>query len=399
MKLTSLLHIIFLSSFEFSVAQSVIFEPSLRAAFNKAEHENKLVFVEYYNAECPVCKKLEPVFQDHELGRFYNEHFINYKLNTENIKKEDSIFILKRGLKFESVPYFLFFDNAQNLVHYSGTKQDIRYLVEAGKTALDPEERTANLINKYNSGDRTIKALYAYSNLLQLYKNDSLRMIIAGELFNAFPKEDLGSEKSYIITKNCVNSIENGFFKYWISHIDELKEFEKKAKGGHEINVLEDILLKSINSDERKGWGLTKIQSVKEMILKTELSKDPDSFFWEQESMLLVKENRTGKAADLFLQTIANDSSNITAAAYVINYYLTIFKDSTDLRIVKPWIDRLNKKNISKAEAADLIYCNILFYKRMKDKKMVTQLGRQAVRFYKDNKIDSARLNLLLTDP
>ena len=390
--------LLFLSGTGLCAAQAVIFEPSLKTAFEKAEQQKKLVFVEYYNSECPVCKKLEPVFSDAELGKFYNEHFINYKLNTENIRKEDSLFILRTGLKFESVPYFLFFDNTEHFVHYSGTKQDITYLIEAGKTALNPVERSANLVNKYNSGDRSIKTLYAYSNLLQLYKNDSLRMIIAAELFQAFPKADLGSEKSYIITKNCVSSIDNGFFMYWIGHVDEFKAFEKRSKNAHETNVLADILLRSINSIERKNWSLSKIQAVKEMILKTELSKDPNSFFWEQESMLLVKENQSGKAADIFRQTIAANSDTITAAVYVINYFLTLFKETADLRVVKPWIDRLSKKTKSKSEEAELMYSNILYYKKMKDRKMVTQLGKEAERFYKENKINTGKLDLLLTD-
>ena len=130
-------------------AQVVNFEPSLQTAFEKAAQQHKLVFVEYYNTECPVCKKLEPVFANDELSKFYNENFINYKLNTEHIKKEDSVFIQRAGLKFESVPYFLFFDSNQRFVHYSGTKQDISYLINAGKTALNPTERTTNLVNKY----------------------------------------------------------------------------------------------------------------------------------------------------------------------------------------------------------------------------------------------------------
>jgi thiol-disulfide isomerase/thioredoxin len=389
---------IFLFSIGFCRAQNVIFEPSLKTAFEKAKQENKLVFVEYYNEKCPVCQKLEPVFRESELSRFYNEHFINYKLNTENIKKEDSLFILNTGLKFESVPYFLFFDDHQNFVHYSGTKPDVEYLVTAGKTALDPNERTGELATKYNAGDRSIKTLYAFSNLLQLYKNDSLRTIIADELFSVFPQKELGTEKSYIITKNCVTTIENGFFMYWINHIKEFEEFEKNAKTVHKTNVLGDILLKSINSDQRKNWDLQKIKAVKKMILETELSKDPNAFFWEQEARLLVKEDHSKDALDLFLRIIVNDSDNITTATYVINYYLNILEHSSDLKIIKTWIDKLSGKNMNNAEKGALMYCNILFYKKIKDKKKAKELGSSAILFYKDNNLDAARLNLLLSD-
>jgi thiol-disulfide isomerase/thioredoxin len=393
-----IINIIFLFSIDICTAQTVNFESSLKTAFEKAKHENKLVFVEYYNEECPVCQKLEPVFRDSALSKFYNEHFINYKLNTENIKKEDSLFILGTGLKFESVPYFLFFDEHQNFVHYSGTKQDIEYLVTAGKTALDPKERTAELANKYKAGDRSIRTLYAYSNLLQLYKDDSLRTIIADELFRVFPEKELGTQKSYVITKNCVASIENGFFIYWIKHIDEFKGFEKKANTSHPTNVLGDILLKSINGDQRKSWDLQKINAVKKMIMETELSKNPNAFFWEQESMLLVKDNRSNEALDLFRQVIVNDSDNITAAVYVINYYLNILAYNPDLKIIKTWIDKLSAKKMSNADKGSLMYCSILFYKKIKDKKMAKEIGQSALLFYKDNNIDATMLNELLSD-
>ena len=392
------INIILLCSSLFCMAQTVNFEPSLKIAFEKAKQQHKMVFVEYYNAECPVCIKLEPVFADTGLSKFYNENFINYKLNTKGIKSEDSLFIQQAGFQFESVPYFLFFDNERDFVHYSGTKQDITYLINAGKTALAPGERSADLPSKYNSGNRTIKTLYAYSNLLELYKNDSLRYIIADELFKAYPKEDLGKEKSYIITKNCVNSINNGFFIYWLNHIDEIKAFEKNAKNAHQTNVLGDILQKSINSNERKSWDLAKIRSVKEMILKTEMSKEPDAFFWEQESALLVKEKRNNEALELFKLQIANDSDVISSTTYTIDHFLNLFTDRLSLDRIKIVIDRLSAKKTDKTEKADLMYSAILYYKKVNDKKTANQLGARAVSFYKANKIDAGKLNRLLSD-
>ncbi len=392
------IHIIFLYSVSFCVAQSVNFEPSLKIAFEKAKQQKKMVFVEYYNAECPVCMKLEPVFSDTELSKFYNGNFISYKLNTKQIKQEDSLFIQKAGFRFESVPYFLFFDNDGAFVHYSGTKQDISYLINAAKTALAPGERSADLPAKYNSGDRTIKTLYAYSNLLELYKNDSLRTILADELFKAYPKEDLGKEKSYIITKNCVTSINNGFFAYWVNHIDEIKAFEKNAKSVHPTNVLRDILRNSINSNERKSWDLARIRAVKEMIRKTEMSKDPDAFFWEQESALLVKEGRNTEALELFKLRIENDSDIISASTYTIDHFLNLFADRLSLDKIKTVIDRLSAKKADKAGKADLMYSTLLYYKRINDKKTVKKLGINAASFYKANKIDASKLNLLLND-
>jgi len=395
MKLLHLLIPVLLSSL-CTAAQSVHFEMSLQTTFEKAAQQNKMVFVEYYNADCPVCKKLAPVFSDTALGKFYNTHFVNYKLNTENIKKEDSLFIDHTGLKFESVPWFIFFDSSKHFLHYSGTKPAIDYLINIGNTALNPEERAAALPGKYASGDRSIKTLYAYSNLLQLYKNDSLRNLIADELFNIFPKDQLGSEKSYIITKNCVSTISNGFFIYWIDHAATINTFEKNNTGAHPTHVLADILLKSINSAERKNWDLQQIKKVKAMIAATALSKDPDAFFWEQESTLLVKENQTGKAMDLFRQRIVADSGDINTTVFTIEHFLQLYTDKASLTIIKHSIDQLSLKKITPVEKSKLLYTNILFYKQYGDSPTARKLGQQAVSFYKTNKLDTARLDELI---
>lgn len=261
-----------------SFAQHVNFEPALSIALKKARAQNKPLFIEYYNSECSVCQKLEPVFLNDTLARYYNEHFVSYKLNTEKEKKEDSLFIARAGLHFEDVPNFLFFDSNGKFIHYSGTKPEIHYLINAATTALDPNERSSSLAQKYNSGDRSIKTLYAYSNLLKLYKNTALRKTIANELYAVYPKEELGTQKSYIITKNCVDDIDNGFFKYWIVHIEEMKQYEKNSKTLHVTNVLADILQKAINENRNK-WDAATIRQVKVWIVETELGKDPDAFF------------------------------------------------------------------------------------------------------------------------
>ena len=128
-----------------ALGQSVHFENSLKTAFEKAKQENKPVFIEYYNSECPVCRKLEPYFSDARMGDFYNTHFVNYKLNTKDMIKEDSLFMAKSGIKFTHVPYFLFFDANQKFLHYSDTKPEVDYLIEIGIKALNPVERDANL--------------------------------------------------------------------------------------------------------------------------------------------------------------------------------------------------------------------------------------------------------------
>jgi thiol-disulfide isomerase/thioredoxin len=332
-------------------AQSIEVQPSLAAAFEKAKAENKLVFVEYYHAECPVCKRLEPLFSDSLMRTFYNKNFVNYKMNTQKNKPEDSSFMYSVGLKPESVPIFFFFDKNKQFAHFSYTKNDVKYLLEIGEAALSPTERAANLASKYQAGDRSIRTLYAYSNLAELYHQDSLMVVLADDLFKSFPSANLGNKKSYTITKHCVTTIENGFFQYWMNHIELLQGFETGLVNGHkEKEELGKILSKSINSPASKTWDLEKIQSVKIMISKVELSDNPDAFLWQQEAALLLKAKRNDEAMQLLQRLLAHPKTEIKGATYYLDVFLSLLTEKKDLDTFKKALD---EQCIKAKEAAD----------------------------------------------
>ena len=370
------------------------FENSIKAAFEKATLENKPVFVEFYNSECVVCLKLEPSFSDAKMGEFYNAHFVNYKLDTRKMKPEDSFFIAKSGLQLTSVPYFLFFDVNENLLHYSDPKPDVNVLIETGNTALNPDERTGGLEKKYKNGDRSIKTLYAYSLLVQLYNNDSLTTILADDLFTSFPKNDLDSKKSYIITKNCVNSIENGFFKYWIQHMDKWVAWESEKHKGQEKQRLADIVRKSIYSKEAENWNLEKIAEVKKYILLTELSNDPEAFFWEQETTLLVQQKRYDEALSIGKQMLDEEKKGIKASLGVIRHFFNILSTSNELNIVKKWLDKIASRREDISDQADIMYLNALYYTKTNQAEQARKTIAAALVFYQKNKLDTK----LLTD-
>ena len=53
-------------------------------AIEKAKKEKKLVFIDTYASWCKPCKKQEPVFRDRSVAQFFNDHFVNVKVNMDN---------------------------------------------------------------------------------------------------------------------------------------------------------------------------------------------------------------------------------------------------------------------------------------------------------------------------
>lgn len=264
-----------------TISAQVVFESSLNEAFKKAKEQDKIVFIEYYNSDCPVCKRLGDLLKNDSLvAAYYNKNFINYAMNTNgSLAEEDETFINEANLHFTSVPVLLYFDSNKQFIHHSGVNVDSDHIINEGKKAKHPDYRTSSLKAKYEKGDRTVRTLYAYCDFLLIHNDETTLKKVSQELFDAFKKEELPTKKSYIVLKQVVISTDNGFFQFWINNLDNLKDFESGYKAGTEISYLEKIVLKELNDPTIKSWNTSKKDKYKEYILKLKITDNPDVYF------------------------------------------------------------------------------------------------------------------------
>lgn len=80
-----------LLSIGFLQAQSSIsfYENSFEEALAVAKSEGKDVFLDTYAPWCKPCKKMDKVFRNSKVANFYNENFINVKVNVDLIKGKE----------------------------------------------------------------------------------------------------------------------------------------------------------------------------------------------------------------------------------------------------------------------------------------------------------------------
>lgn len=74
---------------EVSSDYSVLFieNGSISLLMEKAKLENKIIFLDFYADWCGPCKQMDrEVFQDKRIGEFFNENFINFKVDGERGK-------------------------------------------------------------------------------------------------------------------------------------------------------------------------------------------------------------------------------------------------------------------------------------------------------------------------
>lgn len=96
-KTTLLLGILFLvaTSFKGSVDAGIAFHHGNYAAAKKiAKQTNKTIFIDGYTEWCGPCKRMaKEVFTDAAVGKYFNENFINVKMDME---KTDGMLVSRR---------------------------------------------------------------------------------------------------------------------------------------------------------------------------------------------------------------------------------------------------------------------------------------------------------------
>ena len=130
----------------------------------KAKEEDKLIFVDCYTDWCGPCKWMTAnVFPDEGVGTFYNDHFINVKIDME--KGEGILFAKAYGVR--AYPTLMFIDAKGEIVHQAVGSRPADGFLTLGSAATDPDQRIGSLSAKYNEGNRETAFLMSYAKAMK----------------------------------------------------------------------------------------------------------------------------------------------------------------------------------------------------------------------------------------
>ncbi len=346
-------------------SQGIAFEPTIDAAFKKAKATGKPVFVECYHPNCPICMALEPTLKNAEVGKYYNQNFINYKLNLSDAKQV--AFLTKKKIYLPGFPLFLFFDKNQNILHHTDPVNAPKDLIQHAKDAVNPDIQTGSSWKKYQGGNREVSTLTGLAYLLRITQDTANNIKVANDLYKAYPKNQMNDKASYAIVKKCVMDIENGFAEHWLNNMDIAKKYAiEEGHPGTEMNALGMLVQMAIYDPKAAKYSLAKVNKLKNYMNVVGAGQYVTGATWQIECPAILREQGQDKAF-AFLQNLINAQTQPQLLVYYVTFFNTNFPDGKFANNARQWLTKARPQLKTDQEIANLTYESARLYQKTGD--------------------------------
>lgn len=315
----------------------ISWKANIDEALAEAKNRGELLFVECYSPTCPYCMALEPFFKEPEVAKKYNASFINYKLN---VTEADQVkFLNDKKIWLPSFPMFLYFDGDGNLVHQASADPSIESVNGNAEAALNADTRASSYAKRFSGGERSVEFLANYASFTRVTQDTLAGIAAANALYEIYPKDKLGTEESWKLTKKAVSDLDNGFAKYWFTHASQAAAFE--AKEGHadnQNNILGGILQSSLYSPRGQKYSIAQLNNVRSYMQLINAGQYADNTLWEYEVKAFIRENKLAQAMTVGNRTINAFKGNGSAHVYITRVFTDNFPDNSYLKAAKTWL-------------------------------------------------------------
>lgn len=202
----------------------------------KAVKEKKPIFVDAYTVWCGPCKKMAAeVFTDPAVGKYYNETFVNYKMDME--KGEGVEFAKTYGVT--AFPTFLYFDKKGELVNKSIGYKSADAFVKSAKDAFNPANQPSVFKEAFEKSDKSLKAVLEYSAQLSKIGDGKLAQELALEYLSKAKLGEKYSKEAITILKRYMNDYSSPLFKDFLINKDKYQS----VMGAGEVDKYIDFIL------------------------------------------------------------------------------------------------------------------------------------------------------------
>lgn len=156
-----------------SFGQIVFFEGTWQQALDEAKKQDKMIFVDCYTTWCGPCKRMTSyTFKDVEAGKYFNEKFINYKIDMEH--GEGPAF--GSTYPVQAYPTLKFIGPDGKIVLEEKGYREPSQLIELGQFAFKKFDQSPKYEALYNGGDHSPETTYKYIKSLNDADKSSLKI-------------------------------------------------------------------------------------------------------------------------------------------------------------------------------------------------------------------------------
>jgi len=268
----------------------------------KAKKENKLIFIDVYTTWCGPCQYLsKEVFTDSKVASYFNEHFINAKVDAED-EEEGTKIAEMYGV--QCYPNLLFIDATGKLVHrFAGADGTTEDFIELGRTAYDPKRRFEALEANYRRDPKDKSYALAYLTAavkscvdVQLALNDYLK--------NA----DYLDTENWLLIQESINDFDHPITQYVIEH---LKDFEEKFPedigsfiyNNIEVKASEILYAEHFDSSAYHAFleqvKRIDLKEIRDLVLFLSIEEYKQQEHWEDLAVFLSRNKQTLRDEDI----------------------------------------------------------------------------------------------------
>ena len=185
----------------------------------KAKKENKFIFIDCYTTWCGPCKMMSSqVFPLEEVGQFYNEKFINIKIQLDTTKNDNEEvkrwFAAGKELadkyNVRAYPTYLFFDANGQIVHRAVGSSDPTTFIKKGKDATTAETQYYTAKRLYEAGNKDQALLLKLARLSTEGYDQPFSQQVSKE-YLATQKDLLTEENIKLLSNIIQKSTDPGF--------------------------------------------------------------------------------------------------------------------------------------------------------------------------------------------
>jgi thiol-disulfide isomerase/thioredoxin len=351
-----------------------------------AGKENKIVFLDAYTTWCGPCKKMSnEVFPLTQVGNYFNEKFINVKMDME--QEEGKKVARRYGIR--AFPTLLFVNSDGDVVHRVAGFRDEKSLLSLGSDANNPTRQMAYMKKKYDEGNREADFLhsYAYARLQAFAGDDYIK--VANEYLAT--QTDWATEKNMQFVFDFVTRTDAQMFDFLVQNRTafELKfgDLEVDKKIDRLVGTRIDQLLSLKDGEETKMF-----EEVKTLYTKL----DANTAVAQTANFKMTYHRNGGNRKDFALAAIEYienmpEISAIELSDIAFTFYRVI-EDEGQLELALGWAKRALKeeKDVSHYETVASLY-----YK-LGNKGKAKKYAKQGIEYAKSQNEDAKNLSELI---